>query len=54
MGTYDANHRRPDALAEKAEAAVAQMTEVVRNGKEQIKRLHKIIAKIESLESAKL
>ena len=45
--------RSQDTLADRAEAAVAQMTEVVRDGKEQINRLHRIMAKIDSLESVK-
>ena len=45
--------RDRDALADKAEAALAQMIEVVRGGQEQIQRLHRIMAQIDSLESAK-
>jgi hypothetical protein len=53
MTTPDETPRPEDALADKAEAAVARMTEVVRDGKEQIKRLHRIMAKIDNLQSVK-
>jgi hypothetical protein len=53
MKIRDKNQRGEDALVDRAEAAVAQMTEVVRDGKEQIRRLHRIMAKIDRLESAK-
>jgi hypothetical protein len=51
MRIQNANRPGPDALADKAEAAVARMTQAVHDGKEQIKRLHRIMAKIDSLKS---
>ena len=53
MSIPETNHPTPNELADQAEDAVARMTEVVRDGKEQIKRLHKIMAKIDRLEAAK-